>query len=461
MTGNLAGIGEPNRPTGSSAMKPVNNPSDWRAPLPWEIQFPLYPNGPTAWIEIANAGDHLLVRDLLRTTGAPDVDTDFAYWIDDPQYDPTDRLLVRLGNQLIGHVHILHRTICWSGIRVEAAILQDLVVLPEFENSDCQHQLLVAAIAQAQDDGALLVMQRARQGILSREPGWIRCWGHAVTQASVRDVLAYLTPPKKTGHRQAGLHVRLCRRIEMQELMAIYRMALVDQCGLVWRTEPYWQWLLGRKVHDQVLVVERSSKRGVTSTIGYAMIRRDRVIELIVLPGFDKASVALLLRLCRDVIERGFQTITLHLPSDHRLHEVLVTAGGCYIPGIDTPSGELYLRLIDVDRWIRFLSSVWHQRMRSANLPRPYKLVFEMESQMIGFTLSRRGARIMDAQDAAPDIRCRRDDFDRLLVGQLDLQKALNSQRLSVVSRQAETTLRALFPHTLVWQSPIDNRVGF
>lgn len=415
-----------------------------------------------ARMKVANVGDHALIREFLLKTGTSAVETDFSHWLDDPTYEPSDRLLVRLGDQIIGHVHVVRRIMLWGGERVSTAGLQDLAVLPEYEGSDCRRQLLLAATAQAKDDGALVATTRGNCSLILQELDWILCTGHAMTQASARDVLAYLTPIETSGRHRMASRVRPWRRIEMQEVMSIYRAATKYRYGTLWRSEPYWHWLLGRNLHDQILVAERPTEPGRPAVVvGYAMIRRDHVIGLATLPGYEEATAALLLHACRDVIERGFQTITVYLPCDDQTHDMMLTAGGRYIPGVDTPTGELLLQLLDGDGWVRGLSTLWQRRASVAKLSRPCEIVFDTDRQRIRFTLSRRGGRLTDAKDASPDVSCSRVDFNRLLVGQLLLQEAIDDQRIRVFSDYAETILRALFHYTLAWQSPLDSRAWY
>lgn len=315
--------------------------------LPWEAEFSLGSPGRTARIEVGSVGDHRLVRAFLASLNVAS-DEDFTHWLDDPMYEPTDRLLVRSGDRMVGHVHFVRRPLVWSEKRMPAVGINDLAVLPELVDSPCRRKLLLAAEAQAREDGALVATLRCRRGDpWIAELGWIPCPSHAVTQASTREVLAYLTPPRISAGRRRTPTVRLWRRVELQALASIYRMAMSVHDGGVWRNEPYWQWLLSRKVQDLVLVAEvPTDRKGPPEIAGYAMTRCDNMIELVTVPGEDQAAVELLRRSCRDAIELGFESIAVHAPSDCPLHELLLTVGGAYTSGGNTPSGELFVRLL-------------------------------------------------------------------------------------------------------------------
>ncbi len=70
--------------------------SAWHASLPWETEFPLFSGGRLARMKAAHIGDHVRIRKLLLATGAPDVEADFSHWLDDPAYEPSDRLLMSM-----------------------------------------------------------------------------------------------------------------------------------------------------------------------------------------------------------------------------------------------------------------------------------------------------------------------------------------------------------------------------
>ena len=131
----------------------------------------------------ANAGDHKLVHTLLRAVHQNPSYEDFATWLDDPRYDPADRLLAKQGDKIIAHVHVLHRVGWFGGVQVPMGSVQDLAALPEYRRAGYEHLLLGAGPA---DNG--------------RRPG---------DRLARPDPLPRAAPRLRLdGRRNAGLHTR-------------------------------------------------------------------------------------------------------------------------------------------------------------------------------------------------------------------------------------------------------------
>ena len=429
-----------------------------------EQEFALAPDGPAARISPANMGDHGLIAAFLESFRRLSAD-DFHHWLDAPDYRPADRLLVRHDGRILGHVHLTHRPLEWGAARVPSVALHDLAVPPFFGEAECRRRLLQAAESQGRSDGALVATLRANEERARlAELGWVLAPGHAMTHAPTRELLAYLTPPRRSARwsaRRRAPRVRMWRRVQLPVLMSIYRASTEGKTGAVRRNEDYWQWLLSRKAHDQVTVVEAArGKNARPSVLGYAMMRSNQIIELMNRRDDDRASVELLIRACRDALEGGFETIAIELPARHPLHELVVTAGGAYLSGGATQSGELHLRALDPAGFVRTLSPEFQDRARRAGIAAPVSLVIVAGGQPMEFVLSRRGARLTEAPAAPPDVVCSEEDFERMLLGQLSVGRAIAGGRVAVLSDGVDRKLAALFPQRTIWQSALDSRVS-
>lgn len=423
-----------------------------------------------ACIALGNAGDHSLAKNFLSTFGAESTD-DFSHWLDEPSYEPMDRLLARCDDQIIGHVHLTQRPIVWDGIKIPSVTLQDFVIHPDYKNTECCLQLLDSAIALANETDALVSAIRISGKVPDAFGNWSKCPSHAVTQSSARGVLSLMQPdlvqaPRKhysnlLPKRRSNCRVRLCRRIEQALLTNIYRVATTNAYGAVWRNEAYWHWLLSRKVHDQVLVVEALDRRSTPTVVGYAMSQHDRILEMIMLPGYESFAKDLLIRTCQDVIERGLHEISLLLPQDNPLHEIMVTAGGCYIPGRESPSGELYLSILNRQKFIAELSPYWIHRLKQAKIPKPIALHFNLDGTLYTFTITKRGVQFKPTEDKQLGCSLSEKLFDRMLLGQLNVESAIASGPIQVESDEIMRILLALFGQVNIWQSPLDSRVPY
>src|SRR5262245_12751196 len=93
-------------------------------------------------IEPANAGDHGLVFSLLRAVQQAPSQADFAFSLDRPNYEPTDRLLLKFNEQIVGHVQLVYQEARFGGIKAPMVCLRDFAVLPEFVQAGYEDLLL-------------------------------------------------------------------------------------------------------------------------------------------------------------------------------------------------------------------------------------------------------------------------------------------------------------------------------
>src|SRR6185369_3441832 len=114
------------------------------------------------------------------------------------------------------------------------------------------------------------------------------------------------------------VQIRLGRHCESQSLRTVYDSVAEQRWGALCRTDAYWQWLVGRKVHSELIVAVESAEPPVDAAesriVGYAVVRGSQVLELCCLPGYLRVGPRLLARACQDAIEHDHHTITLHTP---------------------------------------------------------------------------------------------------------------------------------------------------
>jgi GNAT superfamily N-acetyltransferase len=250
----------------------------------------------------AHAGDHALVYALLRSVNQSPAHDDFINWLDEPSYLPVDRLLVKKREQILAHAQVLHRAAWFQGIKLPVAGLRDVVVLPEYERTGCLQMLIHAACEAMHAGGAVISLVRTEQPELLVPYGWSEVRAPGYSRASVGDLLAYLSMHKRRSelaHRSraatrfAGpfrrrcrpLRVRLWRHVELSALRAVYDESFVNGWGGLCRTDAYWQWLIGRNAHSDLIVAVEGEAPSNDSTadthiVGYAVTRGSQVLEL-------------------------------------------------------------------------------------------------------------------------------------------------------------------------------------
>ena len=407
----------------------------------------------------ANTGDHALIHLLLLAVHQAPSREEFQASLDYPQYEPTGRLLIRSGSQLVGHVRLVRRLVQFGEIEIPATALEWLAVLPEYRTTDYRHRLVAAAESEARADGAELVTAMSTDLDVSPEiRGWIAMRDQGYSVSSARDTLAQLS---STRYRKS-FHARVWRHVEIGSLIHVYQQQMARRYGLIVRSDAYWHWLCSRKAYDQILVAIEGrdtldyGPNGAT-IVGYAVVAGERIVELITLPGHRSAAVPLLAHACRDAMERNRDTIALHAPPTHPLHELMITAGGSWRTPTDDAAGVPVIKVLQPSSLVRRLYPRLHEAAKEAGLSCPLHLGLKIDGQPHRFTLSRRSARLVAESPEQVDLRCSGEQFSRLLLGCLDVRRACEERTLSVAKKSVTAVLAALFPTFVYWKSPLDD----
>lgn len=90
------------RQTGNNLPRPVHSPLDSRKSGP----TCLCRLGYDTQITVGNAGDHPFIVQLFVQAYQSPLAEYFQSRLDEPCYEPSDRLLLRRGSELIGHVQV-------------------------------------------------------------------------------------------------------------------------------------------------------------------------------------------------------------------------------------------------------------------------------------------------------------------------------------------------------------------
>jgi hypothetical protein len=246
--------------------------------------------------------------------------------------------------------------------------------------------------------------------------------------------------------------------------------------GSLQRSLENWQWLVGRKAHDQILIaVEHNSDESdddptvhvtddpkQTDTcaltdlpiVGYAVVRDSCIVEMLTLPGYARVRAQLLSQACRDAIDRDHHFVSLHTPAADPMHELLVTAGGSWIADSAASGGQWMLKLLAPDRWVERLYPVLHERARDAGIRRPLEIDLAVGDQCHQLTLTRRSSRLEAIEGSPVAVQCNWHGLQDLLTSNLTFPEAIAQGRLRTPHLSILRTLAALFPPKLFWQSP-------
>ncbi len=411
----------------------------------------------------ASPGDHAAIHHFLTAIFQEPSRHEFRSSLQDPYYEPRDRVLLKQGPRIVGHAHVTHRVAQFGVAQVPVAGLLGLAVLPEFRLRGLGRRLLAAAEARMTHEGAAVGLLRTRIPYFFRPAGWALCGRHSYSQADPRAVLAVLgESPPRFGQKRCRLSIRPWRRLELGSLVRIYHQNLAGAFGPYERTSAYWEWLLARRAYDQLYVAldgpdrmdieERNSP-----IVGYAFTRAERVVELMAAPGHGAAPPQLLARACGDAIERGRQALRLDAPPHSPLHAAFVSAGGVRRL-TEAVQGEVFLaKLLDPVRLLEALAPELARRVAEARLPRLLDLGLAVDGRKLRLQVTRDGASASCGTIGRSYLRLNVADLTRLVLGQLEWPKAVAEGRLWASTQLAAEAGRALFAQVPWWRPPLDD----
>ena len=464
------------------------------SPYIWPLGVAAVPQD-TVRIGPAGAGDHAGIHQLLAAVfHAPSKD-DFASSLEDPFYEPCDRIVVKRDMQVLGHTHLAQRVVRFGGDDLPATALHRLCVAPEYRGRDLGRRMLEHADASMAADGSVLGLLTTRIPHYFRKSDWVVCLRHSHAQVGARDLLAQLSV---RGYAPHGLDdeitIRPWRHVELPSLVRLYQDRTAEAYGPFERTEAYWRWLVNRYA-DNIFVALAGPKRfdfdfSDDSIVGYVVQCDDSILELVASDRVPGVKERLLTRACGDAIERDHHVVRLHLAPDEPLWSAVEAAGG-KLHRTEVCDGEVTMvKLFDQPEFLRRLLPKLHDRLRDLSAPaspnghatnghaanghasngrtgleplrseelaRATELGIVVGELRLCLQLSRRSVKLVDGTSAKTSIRLSSADFTRLLLGHLDIAEASTSGRLKASSQRALRLASALFPRLPLWHPPLDD----
>ncbi len=415
---------------------------------------------------VGTASDHdALCRFLTLIFGAG-YQAEFQAAVGNPYYEPSDRLYLRRIGQIIGHVQLTHRVMQVGSLEIPVAGLHGLATASECRGRGLGTHLVLAAEKQMLQAGALVGLLKTRIPDFFSRTGWVACGGSERWAASPHAVLSKLlengisqTPRSR---RKARIQVRPWRRWEECAIGRVYRQNLSRSFGLLDRNQAYWHWLLERRAYDQVYVALEGPDlwdldETSTKVVGYAAIKGDRVLEIMAAPGCKRAAFELLSRACGDAIERDRRQVILHaapnrglfVPVD-ALGESSCTSGAEY--------GDVFMaRLLNPLGLLCAMTGVYAKRAAKAMHSNPVELGLLIDGQKFQIEVTDKGCRATADAMGRSYLRMNGSDGTRLLLGQIDWDRALIEGRISPSTQVACDVGRTLFPQLPFWWSPLED----
>ena len=398
-------------------------------------------------LAIAGAGDHAAIHQFLIAVFQGLRSDAFFSTLDDPFYEPTDRVLIKQRHQILSHVHLTRRAIQFGELRIPITGVWSLATLPEYRSQGFGRALLKMVDQLMREDGSALGLLKTSIPHYFRSSGWAACGRHCTSSARTRDLLAQIATGRQRFDKPRPLTIRPWRQVELSAVMQLYRQHMARAYGFYERTENYWRWLISRQHFDQIFVALDGPDRleldpARSPIVGYCVTRDDHIIELIAAPGRTDVGEALVARACSEAIEHDNHHMVLHAPADDPLQHLFRRSGGSF-DHREVHQGEiLMVKVLDPLNFLRQLCPELHRRADEARLTRPCELGLCIDEQRYRLTISRRSVKV-SRQKARRSLSCNAAEFTRLVLGHLDLEEA--SPGGSKLRQVARTVGRVLF----------------
>lgn len=406
------------------------------------------------------AGDHPVVHHLLTEVFQGPTRDAFYGTLDDPFYEPRDRLLIKRADQTVAHALVTKRVMHFGSLSFPADCLSWLATLPEFRQLGYASRLVRAADETMRREGAVLGLLKTRVPHFFRRLGWALCGRHSHARAGSRDLLAQLSARGLVpGENSVG--IRPWRQVELPALMRLYHDMTAGRAGHFERTEAYWRWLISRKGFERIYVAVDGPDNfelqdDPTKLVGYLITSEDRVLELAAARTHRHVARELLARACSEAIERDYNMLTLHAPADDPLMEIFRIAGGT-LHCNESEQGEVYMaKLMNPIGFLKQLCPELHRRADAVSLTRPCELGLVLDGEKYGLIVSRRSVKLRRHRIGRSYLAANGANVTRLLLGHFDIDEALADGRLRASTHVAAELGRVLFPRLPLWRPPLD-----
>jgi predicted acetyltransferase len=434
----------------------------------------------------ARAGDHPSIHALLLSVFQGPTAAEFHAQVEEPGYLPSDRLVVKHGEDTVAHLRLARQTIQAGAATLPAARFMDLATVPQLRSRGLATALLSAGERAAAERGVLVGITRTRVPSLFARHGWSVCGGQTYSSASPRAVLAELSAARCLRRERAAssslfqqaetpVIVRPLRRIELPAVVRLYDERSRLHVGAPAREQAYWEWLLARGACDRIYVASTAAEAAnfsalVESIVGYACVRQSRIVELVTAPDQPLVAEQLLERACADSREQDGWTIRYDGPARDPLHDLLVRAGGEVGSETNSASDVNMMKLFDPLRVLRLLESELREQASCADLSLPAELGIDVRAvdektgggtagvlERYRICLSGKQTQILTGSLGRNSVSLPITDLAPLVLGERSADALAQTGRLTSSTAKSLTIANALFPGWRWWRPVLDD----
>lgn len=421
----------------------------------------------------AGPGDHPLVQRLLALSGQSATAGEFHLQLEEPGYLPNERVVIRLGSDIVGHVRLSQRELHIAAQTVPVAMVRDLVVLPEYRKLGLVPALLKAAVEQAVRGKVPAMLWQTSAGDLAASQGFVPIANATCSSARPRDVLSALAaggliqhdlPEVEPLHWPLGgglqpLTLRWWRHYELPGLMRLYDRQLTSSCGSFVRSDDRWRWLISRHGYDRIYVaIDGPDSWELDNThprlVGYAVLREARIVELVAAPERPDVAPQLLARACSDAIEQDCYRLHYDAPPSDPLHQVFAQAAHSPQP-VAGAAESWQIKLFDMSRWLALWAPEFWKRWRAnGELPRTGECGLLIDGHKWLLTIGQRSAKLVPGKLGRSYLTLDTPALSRLMLGTASSSQLIASGVIGSSTALAATYAETLFPTRNWWLPP-------
>lgn len=417
------------------------------------------------------SGDHVAVHHfLLATMQGPSV-AEYQSLLDEPFYEPSNRLLIKRDHRILSHVHLSQRSIYLDSQLLPVSDLTYLATLPEYRHRGLTAALLADAERMMVSDGSVMGRMRTSNGPYFQQTHWFVFGRHSYSLACPRDILSCLEhrrSPEQSWQflSRPKVSVRLWRHVEQDALVRLYNEAASRCNGGLQRQESYWRWLVSRQAYDRIYVAVRGEEKvhqaeandnSDSTIIGYAVMRKGQIAELIVEPNEEGVGERLIERACADAIERDDHTIRLDAPPNDPLHQLLVDSGGSFHCH-EADQGQVTMaKVFDPIALLQSMKSTLYSRAKRSSLPRSFELGLLCNGEKLHLCVNARNIKFCPGKLGRSYLALEGHTLSQGLLGHLDIADEVNEGRIEASTATAIRAATTLFPRLPLWRPPLDD----
>ncbi|SIN80385.1 Predicted acetyltransferase [Singulisphaera sp. GP187] len=399
---------------------------------------------------LGTEADHEAVyQSLLHVFHGPDREA-YLGALSDPTYRPEQRLLVKVDNRLVSHIHLTERRVRFGSVELPLNGVMWVGTLPEYRGMGFAQNLMRLADDRARETGAAVQALTTGMPQFYRPLGWGVCGRQTFGQTLSRNL-----PQVSDGlieGRSGFWNVRPWRQVELNDLMSLYELQYADTTGAVVRSEDYWRWIIGRKYAHVIWVACQGE-----TVRGYAFVKDHKILEIASHPAHPQALKALLGRVRAEALERAYPEVIVHAPVDHPVLEAFRAASGKVIDQEDYEGTCSMYHIPNIDLFLELILPELGRRAEHAGAAVPLELGMTVGDRRWLIHIEGKKSRVEPDKLSRRHLTLSPSTLVRLLMGHCGIDGAATEEGFESSTGTALDAARVLFPVRPIWRSPLDS----